>query len=1178
VKESAKANAFDGICDKEVGVKKILLALLLLPALAPAQNTSCSLAGTVQDAAGAVVPGAKVTLTGEQNGFVRTVNTTRDGFFSLPDLTPATFTLAIEAPGFKVYRETGIQINADEQRSLGQLRLQVGRATESITVAAEAVSVNIANGERAGTLTGEQLDQIALRGRDLFDAVSLMPGVVDVSDGRDSPSPTSISNIYILGGRNDSKNMTIDGVTNLDTGSNTSVHSMPSIDSVAEVKVLMSAYSAENGRNPSSINVITKGGGKDYHGQGSYYFRNEDLNANNFFSNQAGRPRQEYRYSISSYVISGPVQIPKLLRNRHNLFFFFNQEFQNQVVSYAVNEKTVPTALERQGNFSQSVNTNGTKITINDPLNGKTAFPGNIIPSSRLNPVGQAILNLFPLPNFVDPNLATRYNWNYYVAASEPYNRRTETLRVDYAIKQNWQVYLSLSNNKDNQNVPYSGGNAGWVAGSLNFNLSPIAFAQPGRLGTIHSTNTISPTLFNEASFAVSQNTLTYAPEFPDLVNRTKLGILIPQRNPALNPANTIPDMTFSSIQNYANPSLSDGTPYFNQNTIYSLVDNISKVVGTHVFKTGIYFEHTDKIQSAGPPIRGNISFNTDSNNPYDANNSYANAVLGYFDSYTEALQRPQSNYIFTNTEFFVQDDWKVRQNLSISWGVRFYHDPPQFDTRGFISSFSPSAWSAAQAPVLLRPAVVGGKNVAMDPTTGTTYGVGLIGLFAPGIGNPADGQLIGGKNGVPRGIYTTAPLSIGPRFGFAWDPFSTGKTAIRGGGGIYFDRIEGNPTMNLSSNPPAVYSPTTYYGTFSDIAASAASGFLAPTGTVYSLATVPHQQQIYNFNLSIDRQFGSNVVSLGYTGSLGRHLLWERNINAVSPGSQFLNLNPQNKNPQNTSALSTNFLRPYSAYGDIYLYEFSNNSNYNGLLASLQHRLSHGLNLSASYTYSKALDVADAYSSAVDPFLDNHSRNYGRASFNRGQVFTSSFSYNVPKASRYTGFKPAGWIGNDWIISGVVRMLSGAPLTPGYSLVTGITTPTGTPSDGARLQVINPDAPLAQRFGPPPEPAGQASLTNAPWSVASTAPQFGNLGRNTVTGPGTNNMDLSIYRVVTFHERYKTMIRIESYNTMNHTQFNGINSTAQFNTLGQQINTAFLQPNAARPPRILQLGIRLSF
>jgi hypothetical protein len=1169
-------------------LKTLLLALLLLPALMLAQNTSCSLAGTVHDSAGAVVPNAKVVLTGEGNGFVRTVATNNEGFFSYPDLTAATFTLAVEAPGFKTYKKTGILINASEHPDLGIIKLQLGQVSETVTVTADVVTVNTANGERAGTLSGEQLDEIALRGRDIFDAISLMPGVVDTSDGRDSPSPTSIGNIYILGGRNDAKNMTVDGVTNLDTGSNGTVHSMPSMDSVAEVKVLMSAYSAENGRNPSSINVITRGGSKGYHGLVAWYFRNEDLNANNYFSNAANRPRQEYRYNIGSYNIGGPVVIPKIWPARKNLFFYWNQEYQNQVVSYTVQEKTVPTALERTGDFSKSYNTNGSAITVNDPAANKTKFPNNVIPASRLNPIGQAILNMFPLPNFVDPSLATRYNWNYYIADSEPYNRRTESARIDYAPKNNWQLYMSLSNNGDHQNVPYNSGNAGWVTGSLNLLLSPIHFEQPGRLGTLHSTNTISPTLFNEASFGASQNTLTYAPEFPDLVNRVKLGILVPQRNPALNPLNYIPNMTFN-VQNAANPSMNDGTPYFNRNTIYSFIDNISKVSGSHVYKMGIYYEHTQKIQSANAPIRGTLNFSTDSNNPLDSNNSYANALLGNFDSYTEAIQRPQSNYLFSNTEWFIQDDWKVKPGLSLSYGLRFYHDPPQFDKRGFIGSFSPAAWDPKNAPVLLRPAVVNGQNVAQDPTTGKTYSQGFVGLFVPGVGSNTDGMLIGGKNGVPGGLYTNGPIAVAPRFGFAYDPFQDGKTAIRGGGGIYFDRIQGNPTMNLSSNPPAVYSPTTYYGTFSDIAASASSGMLAPTGTIYSLATVPHQQQVYNFNLSIDRRVGSNVFSLGYTGSLGRHLLWQRNINAVPPGAQFYQtLHPENKNPQGNSVLPTNFMRPYSPYGDLYLYEFANNSNYSSLLASVQHRMTHGFNISASYTYSKVLDTSDGYSSSVDPFLDPRSRNYGPAGYDRRHVFTTNFYYLMPKPGKATHIRALGWVADNWELSGVARMLTGAPITPGYSLISGLNTPTGTTSDGARMQVINPTAPLWQctmasmpcRFGPPPEPAGQASLSSAPWSVASPDPQFGNLGKNTMTGPGTNNWDISLYRKIPFGKDYRQfiMLRFETYNTFNHTQFSGINSTAQFSTAAQQVNTAFLLPNGARPGRYVQIAMRVSF
>ncbi len=1159
---------------------KRLLLVLLLPALLPAQNTSCSLAGTVEDSAGGVIPGTTVALTSEGNGFVRTVTTTSDGFFTFPDLTPATFTLSIEAKGFKMYRQTGISINTGEARSVGQIKLQLGQVNETVTVKAEVASVEMTTGERSGTLTGNQLDEIALRGRDIFDAVSLMPGVVDTSDGRDAPSPNSLTTINIMGGRQDQKNVTVDGVMNIDTGASNTLLVTPSMDSVAEVKVLMSAYSAESGRNPASINIITKGGSTSIHGQASYYFRNEDLNANNFFSNEAGRPRQEYRYNIGSYSIGGPVILPKILPRKKNLFFFFNQEFQNQVVAYGVEEVTVPTALERQGNFSKSYNTNGSAITVEDPLNAKKAFPGNVIPASRLTPVGQAILNLFPLPNFVDPSLANRYQWNYYTAASEPYNRRIETARIDWSPRDNWQLFFSGTNNADHQNVPYNTGNTGFVTGSMNFVLSPISYSQPGRLATLHSTNTLSPSLFNEASVSESQNRSLYQPQDPALVDRTNLGIVIPQRNSSLNPLNLIPDMTFSSIQHYANPSLRGAEPGYWDNTVYSFIDNLSKIHGTHVMKMGVYFEHTRKLQNANVAANGTVSFNTDSTNPLDANNSYANALLGNYDSYSEATAAPVGNYIFTNTEWYVQDDWKVKNNLSLSYGIRFYHDPAQYNTNLQSNSFSPQAWNPQNAPVLIRPAVVNSQNVGIDPRTGTTYAYGLVGDFVPGVGSFSDGQVLSGANGVSKSPYKLSPVSVAPRLGFSWDPFKDGRTAVRGGGGVYYDRIAGNPTMYLTTNPPTVYTPTQYYGTLADIAASASAAYLAPSGTVYSLSSVPHQQQVYNFNLQIDRRVGSNVFSLGYSGSLGRHLLWERNINAVPAGAEFLNLNPQNKNPVNTSSLPTNFLRPYSAYGDLYLYEFAANSNYHALMFSAQHRISHGINVSASYTFSKALDTSDGYGSAVDPFLDPRSRNYGPAGFNRAQVFTCTFYYSLPKPGRMTNLRPLGWVADNWELAGVTRMLTGAPITPGYSLVTGITTPTGTPSDSARMEVTNATAPLASRFGPPPEPAGQASVANAgPWLSTSTAPQFGNLGQNTMTGPGTENWDLSLYRTIPLKEgRIRAQLRLETYNTFNHTQFSAINSTAQFNNQDQQVNTAFLLPTAARPPRYVQIAFRMMF
>ncbi len=988
--------------------------------------------------------------------------------------------------------------------------------------------------------------------------------MVDTSDGRDAPGPTSIGNIYILGGRNDSKNMTIDGVTNLDTGSNGSVHSMPSMDSIAEVKVLMSAYSAESGRNPSSINVITKGGTKDFHGSVGWYFRNEDLNANDFFNNVAGKPRTEYRYNIANWSVGGPVVLPKFGRLRNKLFFFANQEFQRQIAQYGTKTVTVPTALERQGDFSKSYNTNGAAITVNDPLNGKKQFPGNIIPPSRITPIGQAILNIFPQPNYMDPSPSRAYAYNYFSSATGAYPRRTETARVDYAPKDSWQLYVSASNNSDSQNTPYTT----WVTGSLNFPLTPIVFTQPGKLATVHSTNVITSRLINDASWAVSQNTLTFTPLDPSKVDRTKLGVNIVQRNPSLNPLNIIPDMTFSGIQNYANPSLNDGTPYFNQNTIYSVNDNLTNIRGTHTLKAGFYYEHTQKIQSASPLTRGSLSFNVDGNNPNDSNNAYANALLGNFDTYAEATARPKGNYLFTNFEFYLQDDWRVSNRLSISVGLRFYRDQPTYEDTNQLASFNPSAYNKANAPVLLRPALVGGVKVAQDPLTGKTYNLGLVGAFVPGVGDPAVGEVVAGSNGSARGLYSYSPLYYAPRLGFAWDPIGDQKTVIRGGGGIYFDRIEGNPVLGQIGNPPLIYTPTLYYGNFNDIATNATSGLLSPTGSVSSLATAGHQQAIYKFNLDIQRQVSHNdVISVGYTGSLGRHLLWQRNINPVPLGSNFLGVNPQNVDPSGngTTVLSPNFLRPYQGLGDVLLYEFAGTSNYHGLLASYAHRWGSRMNVNLSYTFSKALDESDSYSSQVDAFVDPRSRNYGRAGFDRNQTFSARYFYQLPKLSQSVHMRAAHFVADGWQISGVTRMSTGAPFTPTYSLVNSLATPTGSTSETARVDVINPTAPLNQRFAPPAQ---------------GPPAHIGNLGKNTLTGPGVNNWDISLYRTVNFTEsgRVRAEFRFETYNTFNHTQYSAYDTGLKFDPAGNQTNPLFDLPTTNRPPRRVQLSIRVKF
>jgi hypothetical protein len=782
------------------------------------QNISCALSGAVEDSLGAPFAGIEVNIASFQNGFVRTTRTNTNGFFAFPDITPATYMLSISAPGFVPYHQSGIELNSGEQRSLGSIRLKIGQISDSVTVTAQTSAVQLGSSDRAGVLTSAQLESMALRGRDFMDALGLLPGVVDTSDNREAPSNTSIGSIYILGGCSNQKNMTIDGVTNLDTGSNGSVHSMPSLDSMSEVKVLMSNYAAEYGRNSGgSITIITKGGGRQFHGSAGWYYRHENLSANGFFDNKYGLSRAPYRYDIAAYTISGPIYVPNRFNaDRSKLFFFFSEEFQEQKVPFGVKTVHVPTALERSGDFSQSFDVNNKLIPIYDPSNNGKQFPQNQIPASRINSIGQQVLNLFPLPNFVDPEPSRRNQWNYISALSGPYPRRTEIVRTDYSPKQNVQLYARLSNTQDEQHPPYGP----WVTGSVNFPLTPIVFRSPGRGATLYSSVSISPSVFSEFIFGVSQNKLTYFPEFPDRVSRTSTGITVPQWYPGLNTEDFIPNMSFGGVNNAANPSLSNGTPYYNSNTIFSFVENLSKVYKTHTFKVGAYIERTRKDQSASVATRGTIAFDRDRNSPLDTNFAYSNALLGIYDSYSEANARPQGQFRFTNFEWYFQDAWRAKPRLSIDYGVRFYHDAPQYDARYQLATFVPGLFDPLRAPVLYRPTLDASKNkVAMDPTTGTFAPATLIGTYVPGVGDPADGIVIGGKNGYAQGLYSVKPVSVAPRIGFAWDPVGHGQMAVRGGLGVYFDRIQGNPTMDTLSNPPTIFTPSVYYGTLGSLA-----------------------------------------------------------------------------------------------------------------------------------------------------------------------------------------------------------------------------------------------------------------------------------------------------------------------------------------------------------------------
>ena len=497
-----------------------ICALMFLSTCLFSQTVSSSLVGTVLDPSSAVVPNAAVTATDQETGAVRAVTTDSSGTFRFLNLTPGEYNLSITVTGFKSITEKGIVLAAQETRDVGKLTLTLGSTTDTIAITAEVTPIQLASSEKAQTIDGKQLNDITLKGRDVFGYLKLVPGVIDTVGNRDVASASAINGIYINGNNNTQKNFTVDGITDMDTGSNTTLHYEPNMDAIQELKVLTSNYQAEFGRNGGgTITVVTKNGTKDFHGTAAWNHRHEGFNANLWQNNRNGRnalnvPNSQispYRFNVETYSIGGPVFIPKVFnRQKNRLFFFWSQEYTGQFVTGGIQNKYTPTALERVGDFSQSRQNNGSLITITDPSTG-APFPGNVIPTNRIDKTGQAMLNYFPLPNFTGTGSQANIV-NYFEAASAAHPRRNDVLRVDTYITSKLTGYVRYINDHDDlialyQGVQFTKGTGG-VLGDAG--VAPVDHPNPGHGYSGTLTYSISPTLINEFTVGKSWNTWSY--------------------------------------------------------------------------------------------------------------------------------------------------------------------------------------------------------------------------------------------------------------------------------------------------------------------------------------------------------------------------------------------------------------------------------------------------------------------------------------------------------------------------------------------------------------------------------------------------------------------------------------------------------------------------------------------
>lgn len=1165
-----------------------------------AQNTSGSITGVIQDASGAVIPGAQVTLINQEQGvtFQQTI-TNETGIYFFSALPAATYTVTAELPGFKKYSKKDVKLFVNDRLGLPPIVLEVGSQAESVSVEASAVTLETVSAERSGIVTGRQMVDIALNGRNFAALLKLVPGV----PADTAPSGLGV-NAYINGGRANQNNFTVDGQTVTDSGVNQQFAYRLNVDAIAEFKVSTTSQGAEFGRNAGAqVQVATKSGTQDFHGGGYWFKRHEGWNANSFTNNRQGIPLQVYRFLTTGYFIGGPVYVPnKFNRDKSKLFFFFSHEWGREKMPPVPVRVMVPTAAERQGDFSNTRDAAGIPVTIKDPLT-QQPFLGNKIRADRFSPYGPSTLNWLPLPNTLgNPT----YNYETQVASEKP--SFDQVYRVDYNISNKWRAYVRVLRDKRTENNPYGRLDSANDLALSNLYAPTFGWSVSGNVVTI-----LSPTLTNELQIGYTKNGIPGdAPPSDSPYYRSVSKVNVPLLYPNADPSGLVPNFAFDIQTSRNSPQLTrfTGLPYYNANPITNVTDNVSKVRAAHTIKAGFFIEQGVKHESPFRPYNGDIFFTRDSANPGDTGWAFANALLGNFQRYQQFSKTVILDAPYWNVEWYGADTWKVTSKLTLNYGLRVNLVPPIYEEHNLFTNFDPRAYDPAKRVFLYQPTQVNGQRRAINPVTGEIGPAALIGVIVPGIGNPANGIVHAGQNGIPRGLIDSRGPQWGPRFGVAYAP--TAKTVFRLGGGAFYERISTASvgyTTNFLTNPPDIQLSQIFFGNLSAIGSS--GGTLFPL-QVAQLSKDGHVPTVYNFSFGLQQELPLEVLlDISYVGTQSRHLVEGVPFNAVPFGSAWL---PENQDPalgrpvttDGSTTLRADLYRPYPGFAGglatqgqstIGTYAFGSSANYNGLQVAAIRRAGRGLQFGSAYTWSRALGNADGSCgiAACGHPLDTRRTTYGLLSLDRSHSLTFNYIYDIPSLARPNSVldNPLGrQIFGGWQISGVSSFSVGAPLTIGYTL-TGI----GNAERNRRITGSEDFGPRVVLTCNPNLPRGKRTIVSfIDTSCVAPAPKgsIGNdSGLDTVRGPGLNNWDISLFKKFQYGENPQQYIqlRLEAYNAFNHTNWGTMNSTAQFNpNTGQLVNaspavrdgfgalTAVRATGLPGSPRIIQIAGKVYF
>lgn len=1178
-----------------------------------AQEITGSIVGTVKDANGAVVKGATVTMTDAQKKVVvRTSTTNDDGFYSVPNLPVAVYDVTFEASGFKKQLANNVQLDVGQRRTL-DVSLETGSISETVTIEASQQTVELTTPTASAVISGDQVRELSLNNRNWVQLITLAPGVTnDLADqvyvGTTNPAgQANTMNISVNGARSSQNTYTVDGADVTDRGSNITIQTYPSLDSIAEFKVLRSLYPAESGASGGGqINVITKSGGEKFHGTGFEFVRNNKLNANDFLSNSVSNPsfgresngkakRAPFRYNNFGFTVGGPVYFFRfgedsgpMVRKLKKTFFFFSEE-QRKDHRFPTFTATVPDLNLRQGIFP-------IPVCINRNDDGSTCTGANILPAgtplptARLNPAAAAyisqIYNRLPVPNA--PTAGSPYQLiSGFLNLSD---FRQEIVRIDHTFTSKVSAFFKYEHDK----IPTTDANSLFSSGSGLPGVATTLTDSPGTAATFQLTDALSSRTVIEGRYIHSYGAiLSHNVGLLALANTQ-----VPVNLSFPNTRDRIPSVSgngFSGLIGFG--------PYNNFSNKNEFAGSLSHLLGTHTFKFGGDFAYYRKNENAliGDTTGANngaftlfsnsLPTGVTSNTINQGLQQWANFLVGNVQTFVQGQFDYTADMRQNVVDVYGQDEWKFRKNLTLYYGLRWSRFSQPYDKNGRLSNFNPALFTSGAAPQITGA----GSRVA-------------------GTGNFCDGLIVNSQNfqTLPNCTPTVSPFGnkiartpkkdFGPRVGLAWDPFKKGTTSVRLGYGVFYEQVlVGFAEQIIGQNPPYQLNVT---ATNTRLDNPGSGTLPLPTQSIRAIEPNWNDPYMQHWSFDVQHQFRNKVfVDVGYFGSKGTHLIGVIELNDLPPGlalnslcapgnnsyatpgvtlvkcqpagyafrnssSSSLTLNPQ---PGFIDDRILDQLRPFRGYRSITMLKPIFNSNYHSLQVSAQKRFTGASQIQLAYTWSKNLtnDQTDRSTAPEDSF--NIRREYGRAQFDRRHVLTVNYIYELPF---FRDEKHAvGRILGGWQVSGLATFQSGLPFTATTSSfdAAGLGNNPAAVAGNRPNMLCDPNAnaPHTQQqffntacFQLNPALAANFGLSNT----------VGNAPRGGITGPPTKRFDLSVMKNIRFHEgRYGFQLRGEAFNVFNHTNFRSFVST-------NVTSSSFGVIGAVRDPRTIQLGAKFIF